>query len=431
MPACQSVTRPWDHRCSATTGSSRAARLAGYAPATQPMRPPPRGATPRRQYSMSIGQPSKSATATDPPVPMSTPTQPPTNPMAAASVSKMTAISPREAPRARRRPISPVRSMTLVNMTFAILKSPTTTRRSASPLTSRSVSASIPSRSLRGSGATDTSASSTSWGDAAIAAMDATSSARPGVVRTTMSASSTYGSQPYSCALARETWTAPSTRRSTAPLGAMVARGKGRPPTKMVASRLAPMLSRSATSIPTLANGSVRAFRAPVVDTAVGNCGDTARTVAAIGRSALSGRISGGLTTSVRSTDDPTLTTCAIERRFASAASMTPSGSSRCARSSRTLTVVTAASSSRPLMDADADSAMVTDPRRAAIPRLMPSEVRTARLARIRMDAPASASRSRRFSSKCGLGGRADEVPRCRRGWRRPGCNVARLTGHG
>src|SRR6516162_7365364 len=121
---------------SASVGDSRAARSAGYMPATAPttaaMPSPPQTATP----GTSVAQPCSRATENVTAAPMPTPHPPPSTDSSNASSRNWLPMCPRVAPSARRSPISRRRSMTEITMTLAMPSPPARMATAPSPSSS-------------------------------------------------------------------------------------------------------------------------------------------------------------------------------------------------------------------------------------------------------------------------------------------------------
>src|SRR5437016_1403050 len=117
----------------AAIGSSRAARVAGYTPATIPT-PPPR-ATPTRidQGATAAGSGVSAATAPASPMPRTTPPVAPAVASVAASTRNCRRMSRRRAPSDLRIPISRVRSATAISMMFMMTIPPTTSDTATRP----------------------------------------------------------------------------------------------------------------------------------------------------------------------------------------------------------------------------------------------------------------------------------------------------------
>src|SRR5947209_4000942 len=117
----------------AAIGSSRAARVAGYTPATIPT-PPPR-ATPTRidQGATAAGSGVSAAPAPASPMPRTTPPEAPAVASVVASTRNCRRMSRRRAPSDLRIPISRVRSATAISMMFMMTMPPTTRAMSTSP----------------------------------------------------------------------------------------------------------------------------------------------------------------------------------------------------------------------------------------------------------------------------------------------------------
>src|SRR3989442_15006577 len=118
---------------SAAIGSSRAARVAGYTPATIPT-PAPR-TTPTRidQGATAAGSGVVAATMLASAIPMPTPPAAPTTASVVASTRNWLRMSRRRAPSDLRIPISRVRSATAMSMMFMITIPPTTNEIATSP----------------------------------------------------------------------------------------------------------------------------------------------------------------------------------------------------------------------------------------------------------------------------------------------------------
>src|SRR5438309_10658389 len=117
----------------AAIGSSRAARVAGYTPATIPT-PPPR-ATPTRidQGATAAGSGVSAATAPASPMPRTTPPEAPAVASGVASTRNCRRMSRRRAPSDLRIPISRVRSATAISMMFMMTIPPTTSEMATRP----------------------------------------------------------------------------------------------------------------------------------------------------------------------------------------------------------------------------------------------------------------------------------------------------------
>src|SRR5437870_1792064 len=122
---------------SAAIGSSRAARVAGYTPATIPT-PAPR-TTPTRidQGATAAGSGVVAATILASAIPMPTPPAAPTTASVVASTRNWLRMSRRRAPSDLRIPISRVRSATAMSMMFMITIPPTTNETATRPGSAR------------------------------------------------------------------------------------------------------------------------------------------------------------------------------------------------------------------------------------------------------------------------------------------------------
>src|SRR6185437_1805349 len=110
----------------AATGSSNAARLAGYAPAMMPTPAPTATPTMIDHSSTAAGNGDTAAMSFASPIPRPTPIAAPSVASAAASTRNCRRMSLRRAPSAFRMPISCVRSATATSMMFMITIAPTT-----------------------------------------------------------------------------------------------------------------------------------------------------------------------------------------------------------------------------------------------------------------------------------------------------------------
>src|SRR5437870_778418 len=117
----------------AAIGSSRAARVAGYTPATIPT-PPPR-ATPTRidQGATAAGSGVSAATAPASPMPRTTPPEAPAVASVVDSTRNCRRMSRRRTPSDLRIPISRVRSATATSMMFMMTIPPTTSDTATGP----------------------------------------------------------------------------------------------------------------------------------------------------------------------------------------------------------------------------------------------------------------------------------------------------------
>src|SRR6267143_389002 len=118
---------------SAVIGSSRAARLAGYTPATIPTPAPSTTPTTMDHGATAAGSGVRAATAPASPIPSATPPAAPTRASVVASTRNCRRMSRRRAPRDMRMPISRVRSATAISMMFMMTIPPTTSDTATRP----------------------------------------------------------------------------------------------------------------------------------------------------------------------------------------------------------------------------------------------------------------------------------------------------------
>src|SRR5438046_8381706 len=110
----------------ATTGSSRAARAAGYTPNRTPTVAPSASATATDHVVTRAGSGESRSTSAAMAAPPSTPRRPPSSASVTDSARNWRRMSRRRAPTDLRMPISRVRSFTLISMMFMITIPPTT-----------------------------------------------------------------------------------------------------------------------------------------------------------------------------------------------------------------------------------------------------------------------------------------------------------------
>src|SRR5882672_1043066 len=121
----------------AAIGSSRAARLAGYTPATMPTPAPSTTPTRIDQGATAAGSGVVAATAAASPIPTATPPAAPPVASITASTRNWRRMSRRRAPSDLRIPISRVRSATAISMMFMITMPPTTSEIATRPGSAR------------------------------------------------------------------------------------------------------------------------------------------------------------------------------------------------------------------------------------------------------------------------------------------------------
>lgn len=161
----------------------RAARIAGYRPASSPTSAPVIGAPAARDRSSTGVHPFTAETTTTAMIPALLPSRPPKIPTVTDSTRNCAATCRRRAPSERRRPISPTRSITVTRVTLAMPIAPTTSETSPSTTNNPLTSCSTPPRRLAGSGGARTCSESCPLGLNAIGAWRAIRLAAPRSVR--------------------------------------------------------------------------------------------------------------------------------------------------------------------------------------------------------------------------------------------------------
>src|SRR2546430_2905624 len=109
----------------ASTGSSRAAFIAGYVPKIKPTEMETKKARRMELMVTMVDHPAIQAISLDIPKPVTTPRKPPAKEISTASMTNWRTMSERRAPMARRTPISRVRSRMAANMMFMMPIPPT------------------------------------------------------------------------------------------------------------------------------------------------------------------------------------------------------------------------------------------------------------------------------------------------------------------